>query len=62
MISGGNRNPTKAELGNTGIRRERRGLVTSPSPPTATTRQSNRAGTRSDHASLADRMSLALVH
>ena len=43
MISGGNRKPLNAELGTAGIGRERRGIIPSPSPPTAVVRQCNSA-------------------
>ena len=41
MISRGNRNPANAELGTTGIGRERRDLIAPPSPPTRTLGQRN---------------------
>ena len=41
MISGGNRKPLNAELGTSSTRRDRRGIIPSPSPPTATLRQCN---------------------
>ncbi len=41
MSSGGNRNPLNAELGTTGTGRERRGLISPRSSPTAALRQCN---------------------
>jgi hypothetical protein len=41
MISDGNRNPAKAELETAGTRRERRGLISPPSPPAPRMRQCN---------------------
>jgi hypothetical protein len=43
MISGGNRNPANAELGNTGVERQRRDLIPPPSPPARALRQCNSA-------------------
>ena len=43
MISDGKRKPLNTELGATGTGRERRGLITQPSPPIALVRQCNSA-------------------
>ena len=43
MISGGNRNPTKAERWIAGTEYKRRGIIPPPSPPAATIRQYNTA-------------------
>jgi Transposase len=43
MISGGNRNPANAELGEAGTDTSRRDLISPPSPATTTLRQCNSA-------------------